>query len=1037
MTTHVGTPMKRKEDPRMITGRGNYTEDINLPGMLHLVVVRSPEAHATITSIDTSAAKERSGVVAVLTGEDMAGDFAGPLPMVWAPPGVEIKTPEHWPLKRGEVKHVGDPVAVVVATSRHAAVDAAEDVIVEYDPKPAVVDPEAALEDGAPLVWEQFGTNKTHEWAVGGGDIDAGLAEAEVTVEHRFVNHRTSGAPIEPRCSVAEARGDDLTLWSTTQIPHIARFVFSGMLGIAEDKLRVVAPDVGGGFGAKLQTYGEEALVLALSKRLGRPVKWVETRSEHMTTSHHGRDQINYVKLGAKSDGTLTACQVRIIADLGAYQQLLTPFIPELGFPVMGGCYRIPNIDLHFTGVFTNKMATDAIRGAGRPEATYWIELMMDRLADELGMDRLELRRKNFIPKEEFPFETALGIVYDSGDYHGTLDKLLQHFDLPAFREEQASLREQGIHRGVGFSTWVEVCGLAPSRAVGPQGVGLQAAFWESANVRVTPTGSAIVYTGTSPHGQGLDTSFAQIAGDILGIDPQNVDVLHGDTDQGTWGWDTYGSRSLAVGGEAIVRAATKVQDKAKRICAALLEAAPEDIELTGGKYQVRGSPDKSMTMAEISGAAHIPPNELPADIEPGLEESSFYDPENFVFPFGAHACVVDVDAETGKVTVVRYVAVDDCGPAINPMLIDGQIHGGIVHAIGQALYEQVVYDEDGQLVTGTFVDYALPTAAEIPAIETDRTETPSPVNTLGVKGIGEAGTIAATPAVAAAVLDAIKPLGVTELDMPMTPMRVWACDPGRRCRMITAPFDYEAPESLEEAIRMLHENGEDAKLLAGGHSLLPLMKLRLAAPTVLVDLRKIPGLHGIQQDNGGWRIGPMTRHADLQDTTELGLVARATSQIADQQVRNRGTIGGSLAHGDPASDHPTVLLTLDGEVTARGPNGDRTIAAADLFQDYLTTALAHDEVITEVRLPGLEGYGFGYQKFTRRAEDWSMVGVCALVSRARGRHVRRRAHRPDEHGRHAAAGNRRRGRAARRPARRRLDRRRGRAGRRGHGPAG
>jgi aerobic carbon-monoxide dehydrogenase large subunit len=774
MTTSVGTPMKRKEDPRMITGRGNYTEDINLPGMLHLVVVRSPEAHATITSIDTSAAKEASGVVVVLTGEDMAGDFAGPLPMVWAPPGVEIKTPEHWPLKRGEVKHVGDPVAVVVASSRHAAVDAAEEVIVEYESKPAVVDPEAALEDGAPLVWEEFGTNKTHEWAVGGGDIEAGLADAEVTVEHRFVNHRTSGAPIEPRCSVAEARGDDLTLWSTTQIPHIARFVFSGMLGIAEDKLRVVAPDVGGGFGAKLQTYGEEALVLALSKRLGRPVKWVETRSEHMTTSHHGRDQINYVKLGAKRDGTLTACQVRIIADLGAYQHLLTPFIPELGFPVMGGCYRFPAIDLHFTGVFTNKMATDAIRGAGRPEATYWIELMMDRLADELGMDRLELRRKNFIPKDEFPFETALGIFYDSGDYHGTLDKLLQHFDLPAFRQEQASLREQGIHRGVGFSTYVEVCGLAPSRAVGPQGVGLQAAFWESANVRVTPTGSAIVYTGTSPHGQGLDTSFAQIAGDILGIDPQNVDVLHGDTDQGTWGWDTYGSRSLAVGGEAIVRAAQKVQDKAKRICAALLEAAPDDIELTGGKFQVRGSPDKSMTMAEISGAAHIPPNELPADIEPGLEESSFYDPENFVFPFGAHACVVDVDAETGKVTVVRYVAVDDCGPAINPMLIDGQIHGGIVHAIGQALYEQVVYDEDGQLVTGTFVDYALPTAAEVPSFETDRTETPSPVNTLGVKGIGEAGTIAATPAVASAVLDAIKPLGVTELDMPMTPMRVW-----------------------------------------------------------------------------------------------------------------------------------------------------------------------------------------------------------------------------------------------------------------------
>jgi carbon-monoxide dehydrogenase large subunit len=772
--TSVGQALKRKEDPRMITGRGYYTEDIQLPGMLHAAIVRSPEAHAAIESIDTSAARQRSGVVAVLTGEDLAGDFAGPLAMVWAPPGVEMRTPEHWPVKRGEVKHVGDPVAVVVATSRAAAFDAAEDVFVEYAPKPVVVDPEQALEDGAPLVWESFGTNKTHEWAVAGGDFDAAQAEAEVTVEARYVNHRTSGAPIEPRCSVAESRGDKLTLYSTTQIPHIARFVLSGMLGIAEDKLRVVAPDVGGGFGAKLQVYAEEALVLALAKRLGRPVKWTETRSEHMTTSHHGRDQVNYITLTAKRDGTVTGCRARIIADLGAYQQLLTPFIPTLGFPVMGGCYAIPSIDIQITGVFTNKMPTDAIRGAGRPEATYWIELTMDKLARELDMDPLELRRRNFIRKEQFPFETALGIVYDSGDYDGTLDKLLQSFDLDAFRAEQASLRQQGIYRGVGFSTWVEVCGLAPSRAVGPQGVGLQAAFYESANVRVTPSGSAIVYSGISPHGQGLDTSFAQIAGDILGIDPQNVEILHGDTDQGAWGWDTYGSRSLSVGGEALARAARKVQDKAKRICAALLEAAPEDIELADGKYQVRGSPDKSMTMAEISGAAHIPPNELPTDIEPGLEESSFYDPENFVFPFGAHACVVDVDAETGKVTVVRYLAVDDCGPAINPMLIDGQVHGGIVHAIGQALYEQVVYDEDGQLVTGTFVDYALPTAAEVPHFETARTETPSPTNSLGVKGIGEAGTIAATPAVAAAVLDALRPLGVESLDIPHTPMRVY-----------------------------------------------------------------------------------------------------------------------------------------------------------------------------------------------------------------------------------------------------------------------
>jgi carbon-monoxide dehydrogenase large subunit len=772
--SYVGQALKRKEDPRMITGRGRYTEDINLPGMLHAVVVRSPEAHAEIRSIDTSAAKEHPGVVAVLTAEDMEADFAAPMAMVWAPPGVEIKTPEHWPLKRGQVKHVGDPVAVVVAASRGAAMDAAEAVLVDFEPKPAVVDPEAALEEGAPLVWEEFGTNKTHEWAVSGGDFEAALAEADVTVEHRFVNHRTSGAPIEPRCSVGEPRADSVVLHSTTQVPHIARFVLSLVLGMAEDKIRVIAPDVGGGFGAKLQVYPEEALVLALAKRLGRPVKWTETRSEHMTTSHHGRDQINYVTLTAKRDGTITGCRARIIADLGAYHLLLTPFIPELGFPVMGGCYKIPAIDLHFTGVFTNKMCTDAIRGAGRPEATYWIELMMDRLADELGMDRLELRRKNFIPKDEFPFETALGIVYDSGDYEGTLDRLLERFDVAEFRREQERLRAEGKYRGVGFSTWVEVCGLAPSRAVGPQGVGLNAAFWESAIVRVHPSGSATVYTGTSPHGQGLDTSFAQIAGDILGIDPENVDVVHGDTDGGAWGWDTYGSRSLSVGGEAVALAARKVQEKAKRICAALLEAAPEDIELADGKFQVRGSPDKAMTMADVAGAAHIPPNELPADIEPGLEENAFYDPENFVFPFGAHACVVEVDAETGKVEVVSYHSVDDCGPAINPMLIEGQVHGGIVHAIGQALYEQVVYDADGQLVTSTFVDYALPTAAELPSFDTDRTETVSPTNSLGVKGVGEAGTIAATPAVAAAVLDALAPLGVKDLDMPFTPVRVW-----------------------------------------------------------------------------------------------------------------------------------------------------------------------------------------------------------------------------------------------------------------------
>jgi carbon-monoxide dehydrogenase large subunit len=758
----------------MITGRGRYIDDYSMTGMLHAAIVRSPEAHARISSIDTSGASAREDVVAVFTGQDLVDDFAAPMVMAWSPPGVEIHTPELWPLARGEVKHVGDPVAVVVGTDRYSVVDAAEDVIVEYEPKPVVLDPEKALEGDSPLVWEQFGTNRVHEWTISGGDVDAALSEADVVVEQRLVNHRTAGGAIEARGALAVPRTDSFTLYSSTQIPHIARYLLSLITGIPEDKLRVVAPDVGGGFGSKLQVYPEEALMLALARRLGQPVRWIETRSENMTTSHHGRDQINYITLGAKRDGTVTACRARIIADLGAYQLMLTPFIPELGFPVMGGAYNFPAIELRFEGVFTNKFCTDAIRGAGRPEGTYWIELTMDKLADELGMDRLELRRKNFIPKDEFPFTTALGMTYDSGDYHATLDKLLERFDLDAFRREQAALRERGVYRGAGFSTYVECCGLAPSRAVGPQGLGLQAAFWESAMVRVHPTGSATVFTGTSPHGQGHDTGFAQIVADRVGIDPERIEVIHGDTNQGPWGWGTYGSRSLSVGGEAVARAAEKVQNKAKRICAALLEADPEDIELIDGKYQVRGSPDKFKTMADIAGAAHIPPQELPTEVEPGLEETSFYDPESFVFPFGAHVCVVEVDVETGKVNVVRYVAVDDCGKQVNPMLVDGQIQGGIVHAIGQALYEQVVYDADGQLVTGTFVDYAMPTAAELPNFELDRTETPSPVNSLGVKGVGEAGTIGCTPAVTAAVLDALGPLGVKWIDMPLTPMRVW-----------------------------------------------------------------------------------------------------------------------------------------------------------------------------------------------------------------------------------------------------------------------
>ncbi len=770
-SNHVGQAMRRKEDPRLITGKGTYVDDINLTGQLWAAWVRSPEAHARIVSIDTSAAKARDGVRAVYTHEDL--DMEAGLPMIWVPPGIEVKTPDHWVLAKDVVNHVGDPVALVVGDDRYAVIDAAEDVIVEYDSLAVVTDPEKALEPGSPLVHEQLGTNKVCEWSLGGGDLEAGFAEADVVIERRIVNHRMAGAAIEPRGVVADFRADRLTLWSSTQVPHFLRLFLSMLLGMSEDKVRVIAPEVGGGFGSKLQIYAEEIGCAWASRKLGRPVKWIETRSEGMMVTHHGRDQIDTVRVGAKRDGTITAWHAKIIADLGAYQMLLTPAIPPSSAFVMCGVYKTPAVHTDIIMVMTNKFGTDAIRGAGRPEAAHMIEVMIDQLAHELEMDPLELRRKNFIPPFSSGHETPIGVTYDSGNYAGALDKLLAHIDPAEVRKAAEELRERGIYRGIGFCTYTEICGNAPSRVIGPSGFGLQGGGWESATVRVHASGAVTLYTGTSPHGQGHETGFAQIVADRLGIDPAQVEVIHGDTQSGPFGLDTYGSRSLSVGGEAAARAAGKVAVKAKEIVAHQLEADAEDVELHDGRFAVRGSPDKGMTLAEVAGAAYVPEN-LPEGMEPGLDEQSFYDPENFVFPFGAHACVVDVDAETGKINVVRYVAVDDCGPAINPMLIDGQVHGGVVHGIGQALYERIHYDQDGQLVTGSFVDYALPTAAELPSFETDRTETPSPVNSLRVKGVGEAGTIAASPTVTNAVIDALRPLGVTFINMPLTPMRVW-----------------------------------------------------------------------------------------------------------------------------------------------------------------------------------------------------------------------------------------------------------------------
>ncbi|HEX4345394.1 MAG TPA: molybdopterin cofactor-binding domain-containing protein [Solirubrobacteraceae bacterium] len=769
---HVGQSIRRKEDPRLITGRAKYVDDITVHGVLHMTIVRSPEAHAKIVSIDTSAALAMPGIKAIFTGDDL-GDLVAPLPMAWAPPGVEIKTPERWPLARGKVSHVGDAVAMVIGDDKYVVADAAQAVRVEYEVLPVVVDVEEALKDET-LVHESLGTNKTHEWSMGGGDVERAIAEADVVVQRRIVNHRTAGASIEPRGVIADYRQGSLTVWSSTQVPHLLRLFYAVQMGISEDHVRVIAPEVGGGFGGKLQVCAEETLCAWASKKLSRPVKWIETRSENLAVTHHGRDQVDYVRMAATSDGTITAFHAKIIQDCGAYFGLLTPMIPELGAFVQTGCYKIANVQTDIVGVLTNKYLTDAIRGAGRPEMTHMLEVTIDQLAVELGMDPLELRRKNFIPKEEFPYETPYGIVYDSGDYELTLDRALDILDLDAFRAEQAQLREQGIYRGVGFSTYTEICGLAPSRAVGPKGFGLGIGLYESALVRVHPTGSVSVFTGSSPHGQGHETGFAQIIADRLGVDPSVVEIIHGDTATGPMGLGTYGSRSLSVGGVAAAHAAEKLAQKCKAIVAFNLEAAVEDIEVVSGRFQLAGDPDQSMTLAEVAGCAYIDASAMPEGMELGLEQTLIYDPQNFVFPFGTHICVVDVDATTGKVEIVRWIAVDDCGPAVNPMLIDGQVHGGVAHGIGQALYEQIVYDERGQLVTGTFMDYALPTANEIPTFELDRTETPSPSNSLGVKGIGEAGTIAATPAIVNAVIDALRGEGVTYIDMPLTPLRVW-----------------------------------------------------------------------------------------------------------------------------------------------------------------------------------------------------------------------------------------------------------------------
>ncbi len=769
-TGYVGSPVKRREDASLLTGRGTYVDNMAPVGTVCMVVVRSPYAHARVTSVDLEAARKADGVVAAFSAANLQDDWKAAMPCAW-PVTEDMKNPPHYPLT-DVARYQGDGVAVVIAETRAQAKDAAELVEVDYEPLDAIVDVAKALDDGAPLAHPDLGTNECYTWTLDTDATGQKLEDADVVVTRTYYQPRLIPNAMEPRTVLAvPGPSGDLTLYAATQIPHILRLLAAATLGLSEAKVRVVAPDVGGGFGSKLDVYAEDLLALALARRLDRPVKWTEERSENYLATIHGRDFVTEYTLAATKDGTITHCRARVTAAMGAYLQLVTPGIPLLGAWIYAGPYAIPNYSVEFKGVFTNTTPTDAYRGAGRPEATYVIERTMDALADELGMDRVELRRKNFIA--EFPHTLASGLTVDSGDYGASLDKLLELLDLDALRAEQAKRRDNESTKqlGVGFSTYHEMCGLAPSRILGA--IRYAAGGWEQATIRYLPTGSVQVITGTSPHGQGHETAWALIVADQLGCDIDAVEVLHGDTAVSHAGLDTYGSRSLPVGGVALTFAADKVIDKARQIVAHSLEVAADDLEYSAGTFTVKGSPDKEMTLAAAAWAAFAA-HDLPEGMEPGLEATATYDPPNFSWPGGAHAAVVEVDTETGDTRLVRYVAVDDVGTVVNPLIVDGQVHGGITQGISTALFEEGVYDDEGNLQTANLVTYLVPSAAELPSFQLDRTESPSPTNPLGVKGVGETGTIAAAPAVINAVVDALSHIGVKDIQMPATPERVW-----------------------------------------------------------------------------------------------------------------------------------------------------------------------------------------------------------------------------------------------------------------------
>ena len=775
----IGASVKRKEDRRFLLGKGQYTDDIVLPDQTYAVFVRSQHAHARLAKVDTAAAREVPGVLAVLTGEDVAADGLGGIPCGWlvkSKDGSNMVEPPHPALAHGKVRHVGDPIAMVIATSKTAARTAMALVDVDYEVLPAAGLLADAVADGAPLVWDEAAGNVCFDWHIGdAAATEAAFAGAAKVVEIALTNNRVAPNAMEPRCAIGHYDGanESFTLYTTSQNPHLIRLLMGAFtLKVPEHKLRVVAPDVGGGFGSKIFHYAEELLVSWASRRLGKPVKWTSDRSEAFISDAHGRDHISRARLAVDEGGKFLGLQVQTYANMGAYLSTFAPAVPTyLYATLLSGPYDFPAIYAEVKAIFTNTVAIDAYRGAGRPEASYLLERLVDKAARELGIDPIELRRKNLIQPEQFPYQTQVALQYDIGNYQATLDLALKAIDHAGFPARRAESEARGKRRGLGVSTYVEACGIAPSALVGA--LGARAGLYEAANVRVHPTGSVTVFTGTHSHGQGHETAFAQLVAEQLGISTDQVDVVHGDTDRIPFGMGTYGSRSLAVGGSAIVKALDKIVDKGKKIAAHLLEANVADVEFKDGSFRVVGT-DRAKAFGEVAFAAYVPHNYPIETVEPGLEESAFYDPKNFTFPGGTHLVEVEIDPETGVVEVVDVAIADDVGVIVNPMIVDGQAHGGLAQGIGQALFEEALYDGDGQILNGTYMSYVMPRAADLPSFKVGYHTTACTHNPLGVKGVGEVGAIGVPPAVINAVLDALAPLGVTDMSMPATPEKVW-----------------------------------------------------------------------------------------------------------------------------------------------------------------------------------------------------------------------------------------------------------------------